>query len=901
MREVSARVLTGAVCALALAAGASPTAAAASVEAPPSLSTGTTRPSIASTYGSGDFGRWLVDGFGLPAYRYTLDEATNPIAKQVELAGSTSAQHELGNDSIVAAAYNDGYTQLWSSARLFQWANLYQPSDRHYGGGFGYLNVNGKVASTMYLDRPAGKPFERDFGVGYYRRRLSFDGVRVLEDAFAPFGDDPVLLDDVTLRNTTRKPERVSWTEYWDVNPYDQGLGVSGNIGLAAPAWNAATKTLSVAQNTTAWGDTEPLSVFAAALNGPVADYETSVDKFFGSGSRGRPAEVVAGKLSDSFALPAAPHVSGSTLFAFRAPLTLAPHHAVTLRYVYGLAHPSQIAPLVTKYRATRTPFDASERAWADWLPQANFGKAYRWVARELDWDAYLLRAASLYEESCGYHTVTQGGDYQYALGANLGFRSWPHYLLGLVYSDPSLAREIIRYSVALQPPGVNQFPYGTGELCTRVDLGTSDDLDFWLLLAASEYGLGSRDLKFFNEQIPFYETHDEVSIWEHIKLAFAHQESLLGPHDEYLMGSTGDWSDFSTEFVGLTESDLVTAQCAYAYPRLAQLADLRGDHAFAAKLRAAGARDLKTLRAQWAGKGWYARGFSGIKQVGTGVIFEEPQPWAMLAGAPSRSQLSSLAANIHRYLDGHGSPHGPTKIGTAQSPAYDDPGVTERGPVDVSPPGQGGALVPNTAFSGGAEWPGGVWFDLNGDLTWAYAEEDGVLPNARALAWSEYLRNTLANHATQFPNHWDGTISVDDECEAWYSEIPAKCGNGLSTAYAGQITEQPTWMVMDAIRLAGVTPMQGGYLVEPHLPMRTFSLRMPELGVAAAAHLLRGYVVTQTSGSLRMQVAAPAGRGRLTVFEGRRRVAFTRSGRDVVFALPTAAGRAANWAVIAR
>ena len=72
-------------------------------------------------------------------------------------------------------------------------------------------------------------------------------------------------------------------------------------------------------------------------------------------------------------------------------------------------------------------------------------------------------------EQSCGYHTVTQGGDYQYGLGANLGFRSWLHYALPLVYTDPALARDIIRYSVALQPTGSHHFPYGMAQLCRAV------------------------------------------------------------------------------------------------------------------------------------------------------------------------------------------------------------------------------------------------------------------------------------------------------------------------------------------------------------------------------------------------------------------------------------------------
>jgi hypothetical protein len=102
---------------------------------------------------------------------------------------------------------------------------------------------------------------------------------------------------------------------------------------------------------------------------------------------------------------------------------------------------------------------------------------------------------------------------------------------------------------------------------------------------------------------------------------------------------------------------------------------------------------------------------------------------------------------------------------------------------------------------------------------------------DARALAWDEYTRNTLANHATLWPDHWDGTISVDDVCFGFYSAHPDYCGNGLGTTYEGQITEQPTWMVMNAIRLAGVTPVQDGYRVVPHLPSPRSRCACPKWG----------------------------------------------------------------------
>jgi hypothetical protein len=857
--------------------------------APDPLSADDTPANVSSTYGSGHFGSWLVDGFGLPAFRYDVDELADPRAQQPELAGGTEAQHQVGNDHIVAAAFNHGYTELWSQDRLSQWANRYQPDSRHYAGGYGYLNVGGTVVSTLWPDRPAGASFERDFGVGYFRKRVVSGGVEVEQVTYAPFGDDPLLLDDVTITNQTSASQTLSWFEYWDVNPYDQPGAV--NRGVGQPTWDASTSTLSVSQSGGGTDDPSPLAIFAAVLQGPVDGYETSLTSFFGDGTRAVPAAVAADLLGDTLA-PASPAGSpGGALFAFRSPLVLAPGQTATLRYAYGMAHAEQVAELVAKYRWQADPLPASERAWVDWVPKADFGRQRSWVARELEWDAYLLRSASVYEEACGHHTVTQGGYYQYATGLNLGFRSWLHYLLPITYADPELAREILRYSISLQPQVGNQFPYGTGPLCSRVDFGISDDLDFWLLLAAEEYGLGARDTDFFGESLPFYDTGAPASAWTHIQLAYQHQETFRGPHGGYLSGSNGDWSDFSSHFLGMTESMLVTAQLAYVYPRLADLADRLGDGGFASELRARAAELDDVLRGQWTGKGWYSRGYGGDRQIGAGAIFGEPQPWAILAGIPSPGQAATLVANVRRFLDGVGAPaivHGPSRIGSSLVPASNDPEVTERS----SPPGGVG--------DNNSNYVGGVWFDVNGWLTWALGELDGVVPRARRYAWSEYVRNTLATHAKQFPDHWAGTISVDDTCYAYYSSRPAQCGNDLYRSYDGQITEQPTWMVMDALRLAGVTPTAAGYRIAPHLPFARFSLRLPQIGVAAAPRELRGYVRPQHTGPIELEVRVPSrvASTALRTWANGIAVPHTVTGGSVTFTLPGAAGAAADWAV---
>ena len=55
-------------------------AATADAAGPPPLSADQSRVDIASTFGGGNIGNWIVDDFGLPANRYTIDPATPQAA-----------------------------------------------------------------------------------------------------------------------------------------------------------------------------------------------------------------------------------------------------------------------------------------------------------------------------------------------------------------------------------------------------------------------------------------------------------------------------------------------------------------------------------------------------------------------------------------------------------------------------------------------------------------------------------------------------------------------------------------------------------------------------------------------------------------------------------------------------
>jgi Glycosyl hydrolase 36 superfamily, catalytic domain/Glycosyltransferase family 36 len=857
---------------------------------PPPLSAQRTLPDLSSRYGSGSFGRWAVDRFGLPAYDYSIDPATAPQAHQSELNGSTDAWHQLGNDYLVADAHNEGYVQLWSQARAYQWINRYESDAGHFAGGYGYLRLGDRTISTLYADRPVGARTERVFGSGYFQRRTASKPVDIGERVYAPFGNSPVLLHDVTIRNTSHRRVRASWVEYWDVNPYDEYRDI--HLGLASPRFSKRGRILSVAESPDAI-DSSPLSAFAAQLRGRVRGWETNAGAFFGAGGRGNPAEVAVGALGQSIAPPVSEASTGSTMFAMRSPVKLRPGQSVTLRYVYGTAHPSRIPGLVARWRRADAPFADSQRAWASWVPRATFSGGNTWLSRELAWDAYTLRSGATYEETCGHHIVSQGGYYQYDFGWQGAYRDPLQHALPLIYSDPGLAREILRYSAQEQERASGEIPYSMGEMCQPLsNQGTSDDFDLWLLWTAAEYGLASRDLSFFNEKVS-WRSGGSSTVWKHLVRAFTHQESFRGPHGGYsTVGTNGDWSDLSTAILGMTESNLVTAQLAYVYPRLAELAELRGAKGFARKLRAAAAQDRAALGNQWTGSGWYSRGYSDDSQLGVGAIYGEPQPWALLSGVPTRSQARTLVANIRRFLQGVGAPaelHGPARIGSSQSPARDDPAVTER---SLS------GLGPNNAV-----FPGGAWYSVNGWLVMALGRLDGVVSNARSLAFDEFRRNTLAAHARAFPDHWNGVISVDDACYSFYETDPSRCGIGFSDTYDTQIMHQPAWSLFDTINLAGIEPTRAGYRIDPQLPMRSFSLRLPRAGVAYSAGDARGYLRPVGQQRLKMAVTVPRSwhAREVVVFIDRQRTAVRLSRGIARFSLQADGGKPVDWAVVRR
>lgn len=69
--------------------------------------------------GSGNFGRWIIDEHGLPAYQYEMDHLTDPRAlyPNSEELERRDHWHQVGNHRVTAMASNDGTVQVYLGDR----------------------------------------------------------------------------------------------------------------------------------------------------------------------------------------------------------------------------------------------------------------------------------------------------------------------------------------------------------------------------------------------------------------------------------------------------------------------------------------------------------------------------------------------------------------------------------------------------------------------------------------------------------------------------------------------------------------------------------------------------------------------------------------------------------------
>ena len=884
------------------------------------------------SYGSGSFGDWIEDQFGLPAFRYTCDQVHDPKAVTPVTPGilaSNEHVHQVGNDRFVAIVSNFGHVQVRQDEGAPKFLNGWSPERSQYGGGIGYLISEAETLCTLYPGK--AKSFERIFGSGYFRKAVTGARYAVDQVIMAPFGDDPVLLSQVTIANHSAERALLRWIEYWGCHVYQfsyrafieqfGGAGnaidlrrkfgdrfqrrfqaLPGNAGLLETKqfpgrtpedekiWEKMKASLASGRNPFVapiqemapgadFDDLHPPATFLASLDAPAEGFASNAKDFFGAGGAAEPAGL-AKELDGS--LSATGPDSGLLL---ERRVTLEPGQQRTLYFLYGyLVGEAQPDTLISKYAARpATVWPDSCRQWKSKAITFDV-PGEPWVQRETVWNFYYLRSSLTYDDFFGEHILSQGGIYQYSMGFQGAARDPLQHAMPLLFTDPWIVKEVLRYTLKeVRPNGA--IPYGiTGHgAIMPATMDNSSDMPLWLLWAASEYVLATRDAAFLDEQVTTWPLRGPAaaksSVRELLARCYKHLIEDVGTGEHGLMRMLNDdWNDALVlawgqrtmkETVEKGESVLNSAMAAWVFDYYARmLAYVGGDSGFIGQVRQKSAAHREAARQQWTGQ-WLRRAWLGPTTgwMGEKGLWLEPQPWAILGGVTTPEQTKELIRNVDELL------RRDSTIGAMQ--------------MNKSPEAQAQTLAEL-----GTSIAGGVWPSLNATLVWALARENP------AMAWDEWKKNSFARHAEVYPDIWYHTWSGPDTLNSTLSK------HGGETVNAGFLhyTDFPVMnlhshacSLYSAAKLLGIEFTENGISLAPSLPSQTYRFETPLVGLVKEAGRYSGWYAPAKAGEWSISIKLPDAHVTGVEVNGRKAASHTSAGR-ILLQGRSSAGKPLTW-----
>lgn len=811
--------------------------------------------------GSGAPGRWTRDAQGLPAYDYLIDENRDDRARYPTTDEEDHREHFhlLGNDRINAAFANDGYVQVFTQDRGATWLNQLDEASQNFAGGFSYLEDGQASWATAYKWRPPGSRARRRFGLNYAEAELSYHQVRVQRRVYAPRGDVPGVLCDVTIENLGTTAKELRHYEYWDVGRRQLRVEwlASGVLNRTiperlraardalnalwdeTPSYAAAEQRLQV-RRTPAPGaagrlpavtdvspiDAAPGDPYLQAVLGEVAAVYTDQAAFFGQGGVSAPDAVqrrLAGQVGATKNGAGQPH-----LLVLRSDLTLQPGERRLLRFLYGYTPPGHSAPAIDP--AWRTAGELPVQTTQALAGELFYFQAPRapWLQRELAWHSAQLLGSVGYSEYFGRHVAPQGSAYLYLHGVDGAPRDLLLFTLPLCYLRPQLAREMLLLTLGLVYRADSRMSYayhGYGVLDDAIIHSAPSDLYLYFLLALNEYLAVTGDTTILDEPLEPYPrgSGPPQTGFASTRLGIRHLLDVIGTGAHGLVRlQTGDWSDgivLQAKDIDLAiakgESIPNTQLAAYVLPRTAAWVRAR-DPALAAELARRGSELAAAAAQQWAGEFFTRAYFGDGVPYGNDRLHLEAQVWPLITGLSEAGRQPALLAAIAQRVDS------PSPIGAFVIENPDD-------------------------RNAGQTWPA-----ITGLLTWGYARAARAQPE---LAWGSLERMTMRAHARAFPNMWAGIWSGADGSYA------ARGGAAPGATWASEVTPMTDFPVFNnnlhampllaALRVAGVEPLADGSGLSITQPL----LRSEAEALALDTPLLR---VVERPGSLRGEYRPP-------------------------------------------
>ena len=676
-----------------------------------------------------------------------------------------------------------GYT-FYKDAKLLRLTRYrYNNVPADMGGKYFYV----KDGDTVW--NPGWQPtqteldeYECRHGIGYSRFTGKKNDLKASALAFVPMNDN-CEVTQLTLTNESTEKKSVKVFSYveWCLWNADDDMK---NFQRLLSCGEMEVEGSTIYHKTEYRERRNHYAVYS--VNAPVAGFDTSRDEFLGAyRSAANPEVVEKGQCTNSMA-------SGwSPIACQQLNVELAPGESKDFVFVLGyienpqeekwedsamqVINKKRAHEMLSRYATTddvKKALDELHAYWAKLLSKYQVSSKDEKVNRMVNiWNQYQCMVTFNMSRSASY--------YESGIGRGMGFRDSCQDLLGFVHLIPDRARERIIDIASTQfedGSAYHQYQPLTKKGNSDIGSGFNDD-PLWLIAGTSAYVRETGDVSILDVMTPFDNDASKATpLMNHLKRSFDYIATHKGPHDLPLIGRA-DWNDclnlncfsehpgesfqtFGPSEGPVAESVFIAGMFVKYGEEYAQLCELKGDNAEAARARAEVEKMYAAiLKDGWDGE-WFVRAYDafshkvGSKECEEGQIFIEPQGFCVLAGVGVKEGLAEKALNsVKEKLD--------TKYGVMiLQPAYTKYHL-ELGEVSSYPPGykeNAGIFCHNNPWASIAETVigrGDRAFEIYKKTCPAYIEDISEIHRTEPYVYSQMVAGADAPRHGEAKNSW--------------------------------------------------------------------------------------------------------------------------------------------------
>ncbi len=527
------------------------------------------------------YGNWEFSSNGLPVYHYTGAIPVTAFDKTGKDANLPEDPYFLlGNYRMTLIKHASGIYQFLTAERA--WARINAAEQTNYGWNdagivFKKDNSNKRVLLTG-LRSVASDPLlaEKKFGAGFARYSYNLENAitctRIISTKPSPKINEgnPSFAVTVILKNNGRETQEIIYSERMLVNfvlnstqytdkqkrplLYRASINTDAakQTAIAEVSYQPSTLLVMPEKSERFMYDVDPPSVFMYAKN-----------------SRDHYSSVVTAK--------------GDTLAA-NISATLKPGETKSFHVVIGLALANnfkavqkQVADLFLGADVNHPLEGLYARQWKNKLPDFSSEKD-EMMRREMLWNAHFIEASAKYSDYYKETIIPQGSVCSYYFGDNISNRDHLQAALPACYTNPELAKSILRYVIKHSETDGEIKRGNSGFGYSPPSLYKESDEQLYFFNTLSEYILITKDYNFLNETVVCYpaENNRKDAVITMLKKYFTYLRDEIG------IGPTGlvkilnsDWSDSffhehsPNKYSWSAESHLNSAMVLAIFPKL--------------------------------------------------------------------------------------------------------------------------------------------------------------------------------------------------------------------------------------------------------------------------------------------------------------------------------------------